>query len=263
MQPVIDIGVNLMHPSFDKDRDQVVKQAEEAGVSALIITGTDAPSSAAACAYAALYPGKLYSTAGVHPHDAKTWDAAAQETVRKLAQTGAACAVGECGLDYNRNFSPPAVQRRCFEQQIALAEACALPLFVHERDAFADVSALLRANRSSSAAVIHCFTGTAYQLEEYLALGCYIGITGWICDERRGGALVALVNRIPPDKLMLETDAPFLFPRSLGLKGRASRNEPRFLPQIAGFIASHLEKDPQVLAQETYANTCRFFGIAL
>jgi TatD DNase family protein len=261
VQTFIDIGVNLMHPSFNKDREQVVKQAEEAGVSTLIITGTDASSSVDACAYASLYPEKLYSTAGVHPHDAKTWNDAAEETVRKLAQEDCVLAIGECGLDYNRNFSPPLVQRRCFERQIGLAEELSLPLFVHERDAFADVAALLRANRHNSAVVIHCFTGTAQELEEYLELGCYIGITGWICDERRGRHLLALVKNIPPDRLMLETDAPFLLPRTLSVKVAAGRNEPRFLPHIADFIASHLNKDPQLLVEETHGATCHFFGI--
>jgi TatD DNase family protein len=112
--------------------------------------------------------------------------------------------------------------------------------------------------------VVHCFTGTERELETYLELGCYIGITGWICDERRGSHLGSLVGRIPSDRLMIETDAPFLIPRSLPREkagGRSGRNEPRYLPHIAGVIAGHAGKTPELLAAETTANARRFFGI--
>jgi TatD DNase family protein len=266
-KPLIDIGVNLMHKSFNPDREAVVENAAEAGVSPLIITGTGGESSREAADYAVKYPGKLYSTAGVHPHEAKTWGKAVLALIRETAGRKCVAAIGECGLDYNRDFSPREAQRRCFEAQIELAGELALPLFLHERDAFRDFAAILEARRRETLpAVVHCFTGTGEELEKYLDLECYIGITGWICDERRGNHLGDLVKRIPPDRLLLETDAPFLIPRDLGPRrersGRSGRNEPKYLPHIAAVVARCLGKDPEQVAAETYANSRRFFGLA-
>jgi TatD DNase family protein len=171
-------------------------------------------------------------------------------------------AIGECGLDYNRDFSPRDKQRECFEAQIDLAAELGKPLFLHERDAFADFSAILKKKRGAvSRAVVHCFTGGEKELETYLELDCYIGITGWICDERRGAHLIPLVKKIPPDRLLLETDAPYLLPRNLPGNKRNGRNEPRYLVHIAAFVAAILGKAPEVLAAETFANSRRFFGL--
>jgi TatD DNase family protein len=271
----IDIGVNLMHRSFNADRERVVEAARAAGVSPLIITGSSVAGSAEAAHYAAdrAAPGQappLYTTAGVHPHEAKNCAEGTIAALRSLAgkkenpAAGLVVAVGECGLDYNRDFSPRDLQREWFEKQILLAEELGLPLFLHERDAFADFVSILGEHRKSlSGMVVHCFTGTERELETYLEMGCYIGITGWICDERRGGHLGTLAGRIPPDRLMIETDAPFLIPRSLPREqaGRSGRNEPRFLPHIAGVIAGLTGKTPELLAAETAANTRRFFRI--
>ena len=262
----IDIGVNLMSPSFYRDREAVLAGAVEAGVAALVITGSSLAGSEAALAFAEPRAGQCRATAGVHPHNAKTWDGAAANRLRALAAHPALAALGECGLDYNRNFSPPAAQRKCFEDQLALAAELGKPVFLHERDAFDDFSAMLKNCRSRlSGAVVHCFTGGGRELEAYLEMDCHIGITGWICDERRGSHLVPLVKRIPQDRLLLETDAPYLLPRNLprGTAGlRSGRNEPRFLPCIAAFIAKALGKEPEQLAAETFANAVRFFGIA-
>jgi TatD DNase family protein len=259
-ETIIDIGINLMHPSFDRDREEVMAVAEAAGVSPLIITGTSVEDSRKALEYAALHPGKLYATAGVHPHDAKTCNAATLPALRQLASCNAAVAIGECGLDYNRDFSPRPVQREWFEKQAALAVELGIPLFLHERDASEDFTAILRACGVTNM-VVHCFTGTEAELERYLELGAYIGVTGWICDERRGQHLRSLVRRIPPDRLLVETDAPFLFPRDLGKTARGGRNEPRFLRHIVRTIAQCLEKDEEQLARETRENTRRFFRI--
>ncbi|MDR3341599.1 MAG: TatD family hydrolase [Treponema sp.] len=259
---LFDIGLNLMHPAFNMDREQVVQAAEAAGVSPLIITGTDARSSFEAVKYASRYPGKLYSTAGVHPHAVKDGTPRTLDELRRIAGHAGVLAIGECGLDYNRDFSPRDMQREWFEKQIHLAGELTMPLFLHERDAFADFSGVLKRNRKSiTPMVVHCFTGTERELEQYLDLGCYIGITGWICDERRGAHLLDLLKQIPADKLLIETDAPFLMPRNMAGKPRNGRNEPKYLTHIAQVIAHHLDKDPTTLAQETYTNTCRFFGI--
>jgi TatD DNase family protein len=262
-ESIIDIGVNLMHPSFDRDREAVMAAAQAEGVSPLIITGTSVKDSLKAQGYAALHPGKLYATAGVHPHDAKTCDAATLPALREIAAHDEVVAIGECGLDYNRDFSPRPVQREWFEKQAALAVELGMPLFLHERDASEDFTAILRALNVTNM-VVHCFTGTEAELERYLELGAYIGVTGWICDERRGQGLRSLIRRIPSDRLLIETDAPFLLPRDLGKtaqgeKTRSGRNEPRFLRHIARVIAQCQGKDEEQLARETRENTRRFF----
>ncbi|MDR1932283.1 MAG: TatD family hydrolase [Spirochaetales bacterium] len=260
---LIDIGINLMHRSFDKDRHLIVQAAGEAGVSPLIITGTNERGSLEALSYAAKYPGKLYATAGVHPHDAKTCGPATPRKLKDLARHECAVAIGECGLDYNRDFSPRDTQREWFIKQLELAAELAMPVFLHERDAFEDFFAILKERRAGiKNAVVHCFTGSEKELDAYLGLGCFIGITGWICDERRGRHLAGLVKRIPADRLMIETDAPFLMPRDLeDGGGKSGRNEPKYLTHIAEALARHLEKDVKVLAEETYTNSRLFFGI--
>jgi TatD DNase family protein len=260
---LIDIGVNLMSPSFDRDREAVLAAAEAVGVSPLIITGSSIASSAAAIAFAGTRTRRCRATVGVHPHYANTWDGAAMEHLRDLTAHEAVVAIGECGLDYNRNYSPPPAQRNCFEDQLALAAELGKPVFLHERDASADFSAILKNCRPRlSGAVVHCFTGSAGELETYLELDCYIGITGWICDERRGSHLVPLLQHIPRDRLLVETDAPYLLPRNMPRQAgvsRSGRNEPRFLPHIAAFVARARGTEPEQLAAETYANALRFF----
>ncbi|GHV54367.1 preprotein translocase subunit TatD [Spirochaetia bacterium] len=266
---LIDIGINLMNSAFDADRDEVVRSAEAAGVSPLIITGSSAESSRLAQEFAAainttgaLHSGKLFSTAGVHPHNAKDWDAGTEALLRSLALHSEVAAIGECGLDYNRDFSPRDKQRFCFEAQIALAAEMKAPLFLHERDAFDDFSAILQNNLTNiKKMVVHCFTGGEKELERYLELGAYIGITGWICDERRGRHLISLIKKIPADKLLLETDAPYLMPRNMPGAKRNGRNESRHLVHIAEFIAEILGKAPAELAAETFTNACRFFDM--
>jgi TatD DNase family protein len=184
--------------------------------------------------------------------------------VSKPSPDGAIVAIGECGLDYNRNFSPPDAQRQCFEAQLALAAELGKPVFLHERDAFGDFSAILKKYRAClPGVVVHCFTGNEAELEAYIALDCYIGITGWVCDERRGNHLIPLLQKIPADRLLLETDAPYLLPRCLpkSVRGKSGRNEPRFLPAIAAFTAEALGKTVEQLAAETSANAGRLFGI--
>jgi TatD DNase family protein len=282
-----DIGVNLMSPAFDRDRSAVIDRAAEAGVTTLIITGSSIESSVDAAAFAAAYTEaptvpnvRIFTTAGVHPHNAKTWDDTAQSALRKLVlepssptphsplPTPHILAIGECGLDYNRNFSPPQAQRKCFEDQLALAAELGKPVFLHERDSFNDFLAILKRYRENlPGVVVHCFTGGMTELEAYIAMDCYIGITGWICDERRGSHLIPLLRHIPAERLLLETDAPYLLPRNYvpqdkqakAVKGKSGRNEPCLLPYIAAFIAKTLGKTPEQLALETSTNAGRVF----
>lgn len=259
---IIDIGVNLLHRSFEQDREQVVARAEAAGVSPLIMTGTSLRSSTEAARYAARFPQKLYSTAGVHPHDAKSCNESTIPKLRELASQPQVVAIGECGLDYNRDFSPRDVQRKWFEEQIRLAAELDLPLFLHERDAHPDFVAMMKEYRKQiERAVVHCFTGTARELYAYLDMGLYIGITGWICDERRGKHLRDLVKIIPLDRLMIETDAPFLTPRDLKAKPADGRNEPVFLPHILKSVASCIGKSSEEVAAATTETAKRFFAL--
>ncbi|MZQ84897.1 YchF/TatD family DNA exonuclease [Paenibacillus sp. 5J-6] len=263
MNKLIDIGVNLMHRSFEGDRDEVVTKALEAGVSPLILTGTSERNSDSAMRYAAKFPGQLFTTAGIHPHDARNCTSRTRDTLRRLAAIPQVVAIGECGLDYNRDFSPRDIQRKWFEEQIQLACELEKPLFLHEREAHHDFVRILKPylSKGNYKAVVHCFTGSSQELETYLQLGMHIGITGWICDERRGKHLRELVKRIPLDRLMLETDAPFLTPRDLPDKPRDGRNEPKFLPHVAATVATCLGITVKEVAEATTSTAKAFFGL--
>ncbi|WP_136608545.1 TatD family hydrolase [Paenibacillus dokdonensis] len=259
---IIDIGVNLTNRSFHKDREEVIARAEGEGVTPLIITGTSVGGSEEAALLAGFYPGKLYATAGVHPHDVKECTEHTLDRLRELAALPQVVAIGECGLDYNRDFSPRDVQRRWFREQVVLAEELGLPLFLHEREAHSDFAAIMQEHPSMVAkSVVHCFTGTADELHAYLEMGFHIGITGWICDERRGQHLRELVKDIPLDRLMIETDAPYLTPRDLRPKPKDGRNEPAFLAHIVKVIASCMGRELEEVASQTVRTTKAFFNI--
>lgn len=259
---IIDIGVNLLHKQYEKDRDKIVKMAEEANVTPLIITGTNVKESERAAQYSQRFKGKLYCTAGVHPHDAKSCDGSTIAKLKVLAQQPQVVAIGECGLDYDRNFSPKDVQKKWFEEQIILAEELNMPLFLHERAAFDDFKKILSMHKEiCKKSVVHCFTGTGKELQTYVSMGCFIGITGWICDERRGQGLRDIVRMIPLSRLMIETDAPFLAPRNMGNKAKDGRNEPVFLRHICRDIAKCMRRKPEDVAQATTENAMAFFRI--
>ena len=261
-QPLIDIGANLSHASFDTDRAAVLARAWEAGVAAIVVTGSDRSSNEAALTLARRHPAKLYATAGLHPHHATAWDEALCAQIREFAREPKVVAVGECGLDYFRDLSPRPAQCKAFAAQLELAAAGRPPAFLHQREAHADFLAILREHRAALAGcVVHCFTDTAAALDDYLALDCHIGITGWICDERRGGALVEAARRIPAERLLLETDAPYLLPRTLRPAPRHRRNEPAHLPLVLRAVALARGEDEAALALQTTANAQRFFRI--
>ncbi|MBO1520171.1 3'-5' ssDNA/RNA exonuclease TatD [Oceanisphaera pacifica] len=259
---MIDIGVNLTNNQFDQDRDQAIVRAKAAGVTGLILTGTSLAESQAVADYAATEPGFCYATAGVHPHDAKTFNEQSMAELRKLAQRPEVVAIGECGLDFNRDFSPRPQQEAAFEAQLALAAELQLPVFMHCRDAHQRFMDILKPWRAKlPAAVLHCFTGSEVELRDCLALELHIGITGWICDERRGKVLQSIVSLIPSDRLMIETDSPYLLPRDLTAKPKSRRNEPAYLPHIAERVAAHRGDNPDQLMAETTATSRAFFRI--
>jgi len=258
----VDIGANLTHASFTADLEQIIETARAAGVTREIVTGADLASSRAAAALAARFSGRLWSTAGVHPHHAALFERGQIPGFRELLRETRTVAVGECGLDYFRNFSPAEAQRAAFAAQLELATELGKPLFLHQRDAHGDFCAMLAEFRGRlPRAVAHCFTGGIAELEDYLALGLSIGVTGWVCDERRGGDLRSAVPRIPADRLMLETDAPYLLPRDLHPPPRSRRNEPRFLPHIGATVARLRCESLEAVAACTTANACAFFGL--
>jgi TatD DNase family protein len=234
---LIDIGINLAHDSYDGDRAAVIERARAAGVVQMIVTGSSLESSARAIDLARMHPGRLFATSGVHPHHSKELTAEANSELEALARDPAVVAVGECGLDYFRDFSPRVAQREAFHRQLELATRLGKPVFLHQRDAHDDFVTILREHAGVWRGVAHCFTGSGEELACYLGLGLAIGITGWICDERRGTHLVSLMPRIPPERLLLETDGPYLLPRTLQPKPASRRNEPAYLREIASVVA--------------------------
>ncbi|MSR00339.1 MAG: hydrolase TatD [Gammaproteobacteria bacterium] len=259
---LIDIGLNLSHSSYNSDREAVLQRSLSAGVMQIIITGTSLDSSKEAIALAKASPLMLSATAGCHPHHASSLSPEALLVLTDLAKEQNVVAVGECGLDYHRNFSPQEAQRRAFESQINLAIELRKPLFLHERDAHLDFIKILSAQRAQlPKAVIHCFTGTRAELDAYLELGLWIGITGWACDERRGLHLRDLVARIPAGRLMIETDGPYLLPRDLKPKPVSRRNEPIFLPHIAAVLAKARGEALEDFASHTTKTARDFFNL--
>jgi TatD DNase family protein len=259
---LIDIGSNLTHESFAQDRDAVMSRALLAGVRRQVVTGADLTSSRQAAALAALHASRLWSTAGIHPHHAQSFAPAQRLELRDLLQLNCVVAVGECGLDYFRNFSAQHAQRDAFIAQLEIAAELHKPVFLHQRDAHADFMAILEDFRGRLAGgVAHCFTGGLEELQDYLALGLHIGLTGWVCDERRGVALRGAVPHIPADRLLVETDAPYLLPRDLNPKPKSRRNEPSVLPHIVRRIADLRGETLQSVAAASTANAVALFAL--
>jgi TatD DNase family protein len=264
MLDLVDIGANLTHDAFDADRSAVLERAAAAGVRRAVVTGASVTGSAQAIALSEAHPGVLFATVGVHPHHARDFDTHTVSALEALLHNPAVVAVGECGLDYFRDFSPREAQRQAFGAQLELAARCAKPVFLHQRDAHEDFVALLEPSMRelSRGGVAHCFTGGPAELEAYLALGLYIGVTGWVCDERRGGALRNAVPMIPLDRLLIETDAPYLLPRDLLPKPAHRRNEPAYLPHVLARVAELIRTPVETVADATTRNAERLFGLS-
>lgn len=262
---LIDIGVNLTHSCFSDEREALLERAQRAGIVQLVLTGTsleDSEQALALCEQLDERGDRLFATAGIHPHEACKWNADSARHLRALLAEKRIRAVGECGLDFNRDFSPRGLQEKALEEQLALAVETGKPVFLHERDAASRLTAILRDHRDRlSAAVVHCFTGEKQALFGYLDLDLHIGITGWICDERRGTHLHDLVREIPAGRLMLESDAPYLLPRSLRPKPKSGHNEPAFLVEVLREVALHRGETEQALAKHSTACARRFFGL--
>ncbi|MDP5136799.1 TatD family hydrolase [Rheinheimera baltica] len=254
-----DIGVNIFSSQFDTDRQAVIKRAANAGVRQLILIGSDIAESQLNISFCQQNTG-CYTTAGVHPHQAANVKSGWLDDLTLMLTKPNVIAVGECGLDFNRDFSPRPVQQQVFAEQLQLAVCTNKPVYLHERDAFDTQLAMLK-EQPKITGVAHCFTGDSVQLKAWLDLGLYIGITGWLCDERRGDVLRHALQYIPLDRLLLETDAPYLLPRNLTPKPASRCNEPAFLVHIANTVATLRQLELSDIARITVANSKELFKL--
>lgn len=256
---MFDAGVNLLDRRFDPV--EVIHNAAEAGLTGMLIISSDIEESDKARQFCHQYNGKpiqLRYTAGVHPHAASTWTNKSFDQLRLLAADKLCAAIGECGLDFNRNFSTPEEQKYAFLQQLKIAEVCNMGLYLHERDAFAtQVDMLQKYAENAKFKVAHCFTGGIDNIKTYLALDCFIGITGWLCDPKRAVELREAVSQLPLNRLLLETDAPYLFPKNI--RPRAKNNEPKLLNAIAIMLSELINVDIVEIQRCSAANAQQLF----
>jgi len=258
----IESGVNLCAKAFAEDRNAVIERAFQAGVQQIVITGTDITTSECGAELCEIYPQQLFHTAGLHPHHARDWNQSTETFIGTQATHSNCVALGETGLDFFRNLSSSEDQIRSFEAQLGLAAELQKPLFLHQRDAHQTFIKILRKHRHRlGRLVVHCFTDNEDALRDIVALDCYVGITGWICDPLRGQHLHRLLPLIPAERLLLETDAPYLFPHGAPAPLIKRRNEPHYLPWIGRYIANLLHCDVEQLAAQSSANARRFFAL--
>lgn len=261
MKLLIDIGINLTNKQFHNEQEEIINRALDNGVEQMILTGTSLRGSRESAAMAADYPGILFSTAGIHPHDARSFYQEDIPELRRLLRQEHVVSVGECGLDFDRDFSPRPAQEKCYRAQLELASEVGKPLFLHERSAFRRFNEITDDYLSRlPKAVIHCFTGTLQEAKLYLDKGFYLGFTGAISDSKRFGHLEEVVRYVPLDRMMIETDAPFMLPKNLP-RMQNRRNEPSFLPYVAGTVAAMKNISISGVAAETTETARKFFGI--
>ena len=259
--PLIDIGANLLDKQLHKNFDSIIDRSKKNNITNIVITSSNINDTHQAKELIDKEPGYLFTTVGFHPHNAREYQDNHYSEMEDLCKLDYVKAIGECGLDYKRNYSTKKQQIYCFQSHLELASQITLPMFLHERDAHFDFVNLLRQyiNKIEDV-VVHCFTGNKNSLKKYLDLDCYIGITGWITDPNRGIHLHDIIKYIPHDRLMIETDSPYLLPFSDSIKNK-SYNEPCNLIFVLDEISRILKKDKKELSSQIYTNTCRFFNI--
>ncbi len=266
MKKLIDIGINLTNKQFNNDVDPIIKNALDAGVSTMLLTGTSIRNSEQSSTIAQQYPGVLYSTAGIHPHDAKSFDNKSIPKLKSLLKKSHVISVGECGLDFDRDFSPRPMQEECYKAHLELAIEIQKPLFLHERAAHQRFMVITQDYLPKlPKAVVHCFTGSLAEAKTYLDKGFYLGFTGAISDTKRFAQLKDVIKFVPLDRMMIETDAPFMLPKNVPkdelTKYNERRNEPAFLPYVAKTIAEFKGIDVELVAENCTKVTQEFFGI--
>ena len=262
MPEFFDIACNLTHESIMQNIDDVISEAKLVNVNKLGLISAELEDFSKIATLVKTYPNELAPTYGVHPHHASQLNGFTKNEFLHLVSKYNPNVIGEIGLDYFRNISTPEEQMHAFEIQLQTAIDLELPVFLHQRDSHDDFLKILRNYHSElSSLVVHCFTGTQRELDEYLELGSYIGLTGWICDERRNKELRASIKNIPLEKLMIETDAPYLIPRNLKPRPSKNINLPKYLPHIAAEISSLTDYSIVEIATQTYNNAIKFFKL--
>jgi TatD DNase family protein len=256
---IFDSHCHLDDKSYAKDLDAVIERARSAGVTRMMTIGVNKRTSVQAVSLAQSHTG-IYASVGIHPHDVKNCNDSILQDLINLAKNEKVRAWGEMGLDFNRMYSPRHDQEKWFEKQLEHAEESGLPMIFHERDSNGRFLEILKGQKSAAIkGVVHCFSGNQNELDQYLALGLQIGITGILTIKSRGAQLRKLVTNIPSDRLLVETDAPYLVPAPE--KNRNRRNEPAFVKSVLLKLAEVRNEDPQQLAQIVWQNTCRLYGL--
>jgi TatD DNase family protein len=256
---LFDSHCHLDDQAYASDLDSVVQHAIEADVKATMIVGVDGPSSRKAIAIANRFD-HIYASVGMHPHDAKACSEDVLNEMRDMASDPKVKAWGETGLDFNRMFSPQKDQEHWFIRQLEIGDELGLPMIFHERDSGGRFLEILKAHwNEGRTGVVHCFSGSSAELDAYLELGLHIGVTGIVTIKSRGRELRRMISRIPQDRLLVETDAPYLTPTPERNKHR--RNEPAFVRRVLFKIADVLEEDPEKLAKIIWENTTRLYTI--
>ena len=260
MHEVADIACNFTSERFDKDLDEVINRAVANKITKFGLICSRMSDVNKLLKIYEQYSKNMFYTIGVHPHHANEINDDYLKKLKIEITTNNPHAVGETGLDFFRNLSTYEEQIYAFEEQIKIAIDTNKPLFLHQRDSHDDFIKILRKYSSDiSKAVVHCFTGTQEQLDDYLELDFYIGVTGWICDEKRNVELRKTIKNIPLEKLMIETDCPYLIPKNIVEKPKNNRNEPSNLNHIINEIAELMEIDIDILRKQTFVNTINYF----
>ena len=261
MNNLFDIACNFSSDRFEKDLNEVIKRAQANNVTKFLLVSASLKDAEKVNKIYQNNKDSCFLTIGAHPHHANEFNSSSPLEMKQLIKEYKPHSVGETGLDFFRNISSYEEQLFAFEEQIQIAIETNLPLFLHQRDAHDDfLKVISKYKNDISKAVVHCFTGTQEELDDYLELGFHIGLTGWICDERRNVDLRKSLKNIPLDKLMIETDCPYLIPRNLNNKPKNNRNEPAYLPHIANEIALLINLDKDKLIDITYKNSISFFS---
>jgi TatD DNase family protein len=257
---IFDSHCHLDDKVYAGDLEAVIQRAHKAGVTRMVTVGTNKKTSAQAVSLAEYYQGIIFASVGVHPHDAGYCSESAISDLAKIAKNRGVIAWGEIGLDFNRMYSPRKDQEKWLIKQLEIADEQGLPIIFHERDSRGCLLEILKSHPSQKRrAAVHCFSGDENELEQYLQLGFFIGITGILTLKERGANLRKLVTRIPANRLLVETDAPYLIP--VPEKNHTRRNEPAFVKSVLLKLAGVIKADPEELAQIIWENTNRLYRV--
>ena len=260
MHEIADIACNFTSDRFDNDLDEVINQAIVNNITKFGLICSRLSDIDKLLEIYNRYSKDMFFTIGVHPHHANEINEEYLKKLKEVINNNNPHAIGETGLDFFRNLSTYEEQIFAFEEQIKIAIDTNKPLFLHQRDSHDDFIKILRKYSSDiNKSVVHCFTGTKKQLNDYLELDCYIGVTGWICDAKRNVELRKTIKNIPLERLMIETDCPYLIPKNLEEKPKNNRNEPTYLNHIADEVAALMKKDINDIREKTYKTSLSFF----